>query len=326
MSELGSVDGVNDIDLGDISDAELNAILESGDAAAIESLMRGEKPEPKLVPEDSKLGEEHSAASSAESEGDTSQKVVVDEAKAPIQSKDGKRTIPYEVLESARERAKELASETVSLREKLAEYEGKNQKVNKFLAAKGFDPESITSEQAESLSADDIKQLEEIDPLFGKAVRVMSEQIARSNAQPAPAQTTGSPVLDAIAANADLSAWRESDPDRWDFAKVVDDKLKADPKFSSLPLAERFEEAARRTRIAFGDEANTEPSTAATAAKKVAEAAAAAVPRSLSNIGVTPSSEKSLIEQLAELPPHLVEARMAKMTPAQIQEVLGGIQ
>lgn len=332
--EVSTTDGIADIDLGDMTDEQVNAIIESGDPAAIEALMRGEVVAPANeapATQQSEHGEENSAASGAEaneqSEATDADSAIVDETKAPVLSKDGKRAIPYEVLEAARNRAKEAAEEANSLRAKVAEYEGKNQRVNKFLESKGIDPASITDAQAESLTADDLSQLEELDPLIGKALRVMNERLNSTQAQAAPAQT-GNPVLDAIAANADLSSWKQADPDRWDFAVTVDEKLKVDPKFQSLSLQERFAEAARRTRIAFGDEiptAQKQSSTAEIAAQKVAAASASAVPRSLSNMGVAPTSERSLAEQLAELSPHEVTARMATMTPAQLEEVLGTI-
>lgn len=337
---VSTTEGVADIDLGDgITDEQVNAIIESGDPDAIEALMRGEIPEPKKDADAApaqdvvKTGEEDSAASGADTEGQPEKdadSAIVDETKAPVLSKDGKRTIPYEVLETARQRATAAAEEANSLRAKVAEYEGKNQKVNKFLAAKGIDPESITDEQVESLSAEEMQQLEEIDPLIGKAVRLLNENLGRVQPAPAAPAQTGNPVMDAISANTDLNSWRSSDPDRWDFAVSVDEKLKADPKFQSLSLEQRFAEAARRTRIAFGDEAQAaqkeQSSTAEIAAQKVAAATATAVPRSLSNIGVTPSSERPLVEQLSELSPQEIEAKMANMSPSQIQELLGAIQ
>lgn len=337
-TEVSTTENVADIDLGDgITDEQVNAIIESGDPAAIEALMRGEMPELKPVveaapaPEVVKSGEEESAASGAttEEQAETTD-ADSDDVKSPVLSKDGKRTIPYEVLELARQRATAATEEANSLREKVAEYEGKNQKVDNFLKAKGIDPASITDEQVESLTAEEMKQLEDLDPLIGKAVRLMNENLTRVQAAPVEQVKTGNPVMDAISANTDLSSWRSADPDRWDFAVSVDDKLKADPKFQSLSIEERFSEAARRTRIAFGDEpveqkTNVE-TTEQVAAKKIAAATALTVPRSLSNIGVTPTSERSLVEQLAELQPHEIEARMANMTPAQLQEVLGGIE
>jgi hypothetical protein len=337
---VSTTEGVADIELGDgITDEQLNAIIDSGDPDAIEALMRGEVPELKPVVEAApatkvvESGEEDGAASSATAEEQSkttdADSAIVDETKAPVLSKDGKRTIPYEVLETARQRATAAAEEANSLRTKVAEYEGKNQKVNSFLKAKGIDPESITDEQVESLSAEEMQQLEEIDPLIGKAVRLLNENLARTQTAPAAPAQTGNPVMDAITANTDLNSWRASDPDRWDFAVSVDEKLKADPKFQSLPLSERFAEAARRTRIAFGDE-QVEPqkqteTTAEIAAKKVAAATATAVPRSLSSIGVTPTSERPLAEQLADLSASELTARMATMTQSQIEEVLGAI-
>jgi hypothetical protein len=333
VSTTGHLD---DIDFGDgVSEADINAMIDSGDADAIDALMRGEMPKIKEIIEpepalEEKHGEVDGAASGAETSGEPEKNDADgDDVKAPILSKDGKRTIPYQVLETARDRAKAVAEENDVLKQKIADYEGQNQKVNKFLEKRGIDPAAITDAQAEALSSEDLAQIEELDPLLGKAVRVLSENLARQQTSPAPVQT-GSPVEDAIRANGDLDSWRQGDPDRWDFAISVDDKLKNDERFSQLSLTQRFAEAARRTRIAFGDEEaapqkNSE-STADVAARKVAEATKSAVPRSLTNIGVTPSSERPLAERLSEMHPHEIEEAMLKMTPEQIREVLGAIQ
>jgi hypothetical protein len=336
MSKSVSTTGhLDDLDFGDgVSEADINAIIDSGDADAIEALMRGEVPQVKIEIEpettlEEKQGEEDGAASGAETSSDPEKNDADgDDVKAPILSKDGKRTIPYQVLETARDRAKAVAEENDVLKQKIADYEGQNQKVSKFLEKRGIDPSAITDAQAEALSAEDLAQIEELDPLLGKAVRVLSENLAR---QPVivPVQS-GNPVEEAIAANGDLHSWRQGDADRWDFAISVDEKLKNDERFSQLSLTQRFAEAARRTRIAFGDEeaapSKNSESTADVAARKIAEATKSAVPRSLTNIGVTPSTERPLVERLSEMHPHDIEEAMAKMTPAQIQEVLGAIQ
>lgn len=337
MSNSVSTTGhLDDLDFGDgVSEADINAIIDSGDADAIEALMRGEIPEikEKIEPKpalEEKQGEEDGAASGAETSSEPEKNDADgDDVKAPILSKDGKRTIPYQVLETARDRAKAAAEENDVLKQKIADYEGQNQKVSKFLEKRGIDPAAITDAQAEALSSEDLAHIEELDPLLGKAVRVLSENLARQQASPTPVNA-GNPVEEAIAANSHLVAWRKGDQDRWDFALSVDDKLKYDERFSQLSLTQRFAEAARRTRIAFGDEEaapqkNSE-STAEVAARKVAEATKSAVPRSLTNIGVTPSSERPLAERLSEMQPHEIEEAMQKMTPDQIQEVLGAIQ
>jgi hypothetical protein len=122
---VSTTEGVADIELGDgITDEQLNAIIDSGDPDAIEALMRGEVPELKPVVEAApatkvvESGEEDGAASSATAEEQSkttdADSAIVDETKAPVLSKDGKRTIPYEVLETARQRATAAAEEELT--------------------------------------------------------------------------------------------------------------------------------------------------------------------------------------------------------------------
>ena len=62
------------------------------------------------------------------------------------------------------------------------------------------------------------------------------------------------PVQAALQAVPDLVSWREKDQDRFDFAIIVDEKLRLIPRGKGKSLDERFAEAARRKQAAFGDE------------------------------------------------------------------------
>jgi hypothetical protein len=347
--------GVEDIDFGpDVTQEQIDAAINSGDPDVINALLAGKMPENINVPDEEPefqdiKDEEVKEKSTSESNSTEAEKVTekqdekgatsgaVDdspaaevkaesEERAPISGKSGQSTIPYAVLESTR-------AERNQLRAKVQELESKNQKVNQFLQSKGIDLSELTEAQAESLTPEEIAQLAELDPVLGKAMRVLASAIERAPQQSAPVTN---PLMDAINRNTDLSKWINSDPDRWEFAESVDSKLMNDPNFKSLSLDERFAEAVRRTKIAFGDV--TEPvvppkeeTTRVTekaeqiAAKKVAEATQAAVPRSLTNIGVTPSAERPLAERLAEMSPDEISVAMQTMTQDQIDQVLSAI-
>lgn len=349
----GITDGV-DFDGIDAATAEaIEKAIESGDLDAMNALLNGADVT-EIKKTESQTGEQNAASGEVDSEKsdevdqsdvdktDVAETDEVDEAaedeKPVVATKDGKRIIPYEVLETTRSRASKLATENQELKNKLAEHESKSQKVNKFLATKGIDPNSISDEQVASLSDEELSQLDDLDPVVGKAIRLLSHNIASTQqVQTTQKQEPGlPPETIALRNNPDLMKWNESDPDRWDFACNVEEKLNADPKFKNASYEVRFAEAARRTKIAFGDEMpvpvketapqKTKQQIAEAASKKVDDAMRSSVPRSLSNLGVTPNSERSPIELLSEKDPADLLADMANMHPDKLMAMLQQIE
>lgn len=353
-----------DIDLGDVTEEEINAAAEAGDMDKLAALLLGNKTESTQDKEGESQTGEKSAASGEEDLTDESAdqtddktddktetenkaeetaeaKTETDE-KLDVATKDGKRTIPHEVLSRTRERARVLDEENQALKAKVAEYEGKSQQVNKFLATRGIDPNEITDAQALQLSKEELSTLDELDPVLGKAIRLLTENIANTQKIETTQSVSSVPSVPehvaALKQNVDLSEWQKSDPDRWEFACSVDEKLEADPKFKNLSYAERFAEAARRTKIAFGDTdqapapVETKPQInkkqiAETAQKKVDEAmSSSTVPRSLSGLGKTPSAERSNIEVLADKTPAELLDAMANMSADKMMEMLSQIE
>lgn len=335
---MGSSDvGTEGIELDrDISDEELDALINSNDPDALEALMSGKAPEAKAEldePAEAKPTEEPEPAdksetgeeSAASGEAEISE---IDDERPPIQSKDGKRFMPYKALEQQRERAKTAEALARDLQSQLEELQGRSTKVNDFLKQKGIDPSEIDAAQANSLTEEELGQLDLIDPLVGKAVRLLSQRAPEVRQQPVP------PVEDVnsiVQSDPYLSEWFKSDPDRWAHAEAIDAQLLTHPKFKDLSMRERFAQVVKQVREDFGDEAKEipkeepKPSAKEIAEKKVAEAAAAAVPRSLSNIGNPPAAEKSLVEQLAEMTPEEINARWHTFTPAQQNEILSAV-
>ncbi len=336
---------ISDLDFGNATEAQINAAIESGDPATLEALMRGELISPQIIveeepkiesPDPEKKQDEESAASGAKA---GEEKTDADEnMDGDVLAKDGKHLIPNHVLAGARaqskanaERASALEDQLNDAKAKLQAAESSSRSIAKLLEQKGIDVNSLADD---GITEADMQEIAGLDPVLAKAIRVLQQQIP-AQAPPSAAEQSveANPARAAINANTDLSAWEKSDPDRWDFAVAVDERIKADPKFSSLTLPERFAEVARRTRAAFGDDINVtekipEKSTesiAAIAERKVAEATAKTIPRSLTNLGVSPTTERPLTEMLADMSADEVAARMAKMSPAQLAEALGGI-
>jgi hypothetical protein len=79
----------------------------------------------------------------------------------------------------------------------------------------------------------------------------------RNNAKQQATETNQSsvpePVISAINKTAYLKKWYYDKSPKFDYAVEVDDKLRADPVWGNKTLEERFAEAARLTRIHFGE-------------------------------------------------------------------------
>ena len=325
----------------------IDEILESGDPEAMEALLDQmstvEDSEGALLSvEHDEQVEEKSVATDAKSD-DTP--AAVDEQKAApkaeeeptspsdvLMSKDGKHQIPYSVLENARTQAQEFrtqaeqfAAEKTALETQLAE----NQRLLDLRSTQLSTNNIAPKELPENVKYSE-EQLAALEEEYGElgALQVANYrqlQAMQARQQPAaehnPAPSTADPVETAIQANTDLSAWRSSDPDRFDFAVSVDNTLKGDPNFATKSMGERFAEVARRTKAAFGDPLT--PVDAQAKANAAIEAATPTTPSSLSDVGAsTPDAEKTLVQRLAEQNPDDLMASMEGMTDDQIDALL----
>ena len=165
-----------------------------------------------------------------------------------ILAKKGQHTIPYEVLEQARNEAKQLREQLAQSQQAQAEWDKPQALMEKHGINPDVDPDDISQEELAQLAQD--------YPDLGKSIVTIASKLQRLEQQAAPHQVppTTNPVQAALQAVPDLMNWREKDQDRFDFAIIVDEKLQADPAWQGKSLDERFAEAARRTKLAFGDE------------------------------------------------------------------------
>lgn len=223
-----------------------------------------------------------------------------------IASKDGKHIIPYEVLAAERAEAQRLKEELAQLRSASDERDKLQALLEKHGIAHADDPQ---------LNMEQIEQLAEDYPEVGGALVGIARRLQAMEAASAP--IAANPVLDALDATPDLKAWQASDPDRFTFAITVDDQLKLDPAFADKPLTERFAEAARRTKAAFGDTAPASKVNAQPTAKEVD-----VIPRSPSQVGQTVQAPTSQAERYQAMSQEQLMAEMSSMTPAQIEALL----
>ncbi|EMW7171671.1 hypothetical protein ABV540_003763 [Vibrio fluvialis] len=176
-----------------------------------------------------------------------------------ILGKDGKHAIPYAVLERSRQEGTRSRAEIEELRAELEQVRPKAQKVE--LLARQLEEAGITPDKLPDELLNDPEALEAIqNELGGTAGQLLTALVKRvqSQSQQSNAQAQehdASPVDDALARDdlKELNNWQASDPDRWAVAIAIDNTLKNDPAFNTLPLADRFVEVQRRVKASFND-------------------------------------------------------------------------
>jgi hypothetical protein len=248
-----------------------------------------------------------------------------DEKGKAIESKSGGHTIPYSVLEAEREANKQLREQlensTNQYTQLSQKYESNEQaivNVKTQLEAKGLDTNSMF-QNPDEISDADWKELEEDYGAMGKMMKTlvanqqaMASQIPESQ-KSQPVEHQANPVITAIEANADLSSWQKTDPDRWTHVIQMDEKLKADPQWNNKSLEERFDQAAKLTKTAFGDNLTTQDR-----ANKIIQERTQASPDSLTDIGGGPTGTKSDVEALSSMTAEQIESHMESMSTSQI--------
>lgn len=229
-----------------------------------------------------------------------------------ILAKSGQHTIPYEVLEQARNEAKQLREQLAQSQQAQAERDKLQALMEKHGINPDVDPDDISQEELEQLAQD--------YPDLGKSIAAIARKLQKLEPQVAPQQVqpTLNPVQAALQAVPDLVSWREKDQDRFDFAIIVDEKLQADPAWQGKSLDERFAEAARRTKLAFGDEVI--PPTKAPS--KEAEKPADFIPSSPSALGQTHHAAPTGVERFGAMSQTELIGEMGAMTDAQMEALL----
>ncbi|WP_368207612.1 hypothetical protein [Aeromonas sp. s12] len=250
-------------------------------------------------------GNEQAAANQVEEQASAPEKVVM--------AKNGQHTIPYEVLEQARNETKQLREQLAQAQQAKAERD----KLQALLEKNGIDP----SVDPDDISQEELEQLAQDYPDLGKSIAAIARKLQKLEPQAAPQQVqpVANPVEAALQAVPDLAAWRDGDQDRFDMALTIDDKLQADPAWSNKPLAERFAEVARRTKLAFGDEVEAPP---AKAPGKAAEKPADHIPSSPSELGQTHHAPATGVERYGAMSQADLIGEMGNMTEAQIEALL----
>ncbi len=232
----------------------------------------------------------------------------VAEPEKVILAKSGQHTIPYEVLEQARNEAKQL-------REQLAQSQQAQAERDKLAAVLEQNGIELDTSDPDSIDVAAIEELAQDYPDLGKPLAAIARKLQKLEQ---PAQPAINPVQAALQAVPDLVSWREKDQDRFDFAIIVDEKLQADPAWQGKSLDERFAEAARRTKLAFGDEVI--PPTKAPG--KEADKPADFIPSSPSALGQTHHAAPTGVERFGAMSQTELIGEMGAMTDAQMEALL----
>lgn len=275
------------------------------------------------------------AADGGAPSGAAAEGAAPEEEGAFVETKDGKHRIPYSELQTAREQARQFKAlyeqtareneltkqERSQLQQMLDQMNRKVDLLKGQVTDAGKEPAKLPEEIR--LTDDMLASLKEYGEA-GEAIIALANELSSIKTAVKPAQpdaadaNTDAADVDAeveaaITANADLSAWRTSDPEKWAVAVKFDNALRLDPDYADQSFEERFAEVARMTRARFGI---TEP---APASGKTAQQLAqekidlanqqAAAPKSLSALGRASSQSETDIR-----------ARINEMTEEQALE------
>ena len=232
----------------------------------------------------------------------------VAEPEKVILAKSGQHTIPYEVLEQARNEAKQL-------REQLAQSQQAQAERDKLAAVLEQNGIELDTSDPDSIDVAAIEELAQDYPDLGKPLAAIARKLQKLEQ---PAQPAINPVQAALQAVPDLVSWREKDQDRFDFAIIVDEKLQADPAWQGKSLDERFAEAARRTKLAFGDEVIPPAKVSGKGAEKPADF----IPSSPSALGQTHHAAPTGVERFGAMSQTELIGEMGAMTDAQMEALL----
>ncbi|TMO16735.1 hypothetical protein CWB59_12505 [Pseudoalteromonas sp. S326] len=236
-----------------------------------------------------------------------------------VSSKNGQHSLPYDVLVQTRERAAAAEAERERLAAEKAELESQFEETKRVaelhssqLKEAGMDPRKLPGEMLKDPEL--MERIKDEYPELGELVSELANQIQQygSKTKPEPQQpATQNEVQDAFANSQHLKQWMENDVDKWDMAKVIDDKLAKDPSFANKSVAERFKEVEKRVQSAFGEQHKPKPS----------NANSAPIPNTPTDVG-TQASDLSADAGLLDKDAATITAEMESMTEAQIEAML----
>lgn len=281
-------------------------------------------------------------APSGDENADPADKQTEEEPTA-IATRDGKGTIPYDVLKSERERRQQAEAAVADLSTKLEEIQAQLAKGT----AKGEDKaEQIGAEALAAMSPEELEALRADFPVFGKVIDNLmntisslssqvdnlrqSEQSREADTRQAVAQT----VQELIDSEPVLAYLQSQNPALFGKAVEIDKTLVGDPRYPDM--ASRFKKVAEIMDVTFGPfdgvaKAPAKQDKPVVSKEQVRETvtkqtATKAVPKSLSDIPTGEIPESDEMSQLENLSPAEISDRLMKMTSDQRTSFLNRIR
>lgn len=313
--------------------------LASGDPDQIEKALAAHAGEDNSNEQDEAEAETPEETEAAEAEADLEAKGESEgepsgqdeEERAPIATKDGKHTIPYEVLEAARQREADLKRQLDEANTRLSEADKQMSNAKANLDRQGVDMDSAFADP-DAITEKELADVEEdygYGSMEAKLARILFKSQQAQTQQTETVNQAQAEVDDAEAAaarsafqnNSDLTNWQAKDPDRWDMALTIDQKLQADPKWQNAAPSDRFAEVAKRTKAAFGD-AVAEQKSVKQRAKEIIDNSDPETPSSLSDIGQKPMTEKSTAERFENMSDEQIHDEISRMSESEYRQFL----
>lgn len=246
------------------------------------------------------------------------------ETEAPIATRDGKHTIPYEVLAGTRAKADAAEATAKAEAERAAAAEAKLAELQAQLdAAKaGSTPALQTAEG--TLSPEELAEMEQDFPMMAKAYKAMQSQLAQQQQITAQSQQEirarqqseeARSVQDLIDANPKLAFLQAQDPAGWEKAVAIDYGLTSvmpdkAARFKAVVAAYEAQHGAINAPAATQAKPDAKQSIDAVLAK-----ASAAVPNSLSDIPGGAPVAGGEIGNVENMSASEIAANLMTMTP-----------
>jgi len=224
-------------------------------------------------PTDTNAGESDDADDKNKDAADKDKDLSDDDIKAPIQSKDGEHTIPYNVLENTRTSLKSANSSLATKETELEDQRTENARLQgiidkaesggdvddddlaaiddkstattpeeEFLAKNGMDTEAFTKEYGKDLTNSLLAQAKESLDTRQQLAVLMEDRNRTAEAEEVELDNSLQGAIDAIP---ELAAIQAAGGEKWQEAVDTDNALKMMPKYKDSTMSERFTAVAK---------------------------------------------------------------------------------
>ena len=288
-------------------------------------------------------GTEPGQKTEAETTTDDGDAGKTDEPEADvILLKDGKRAIPYNVLDNTRKEVSTLRGELTEKEQQIAELQAQLDGVkddgtgSKNAAQEAIDSGNLPTNEDGSLDIEALRadyEDEVVDILVAmekrandanNAVQELSKRVDEiaSKDEEAQAQTAAEASQAAIDSIPALAEVQSEGGSRWKAAITIDDELRNDPAWAGKPMSERFAEVARQLGLPVTDAENGDIDAGV---KKAMQNAKPNTPRSISDLEGGEQIGQDEFERLDNLSAIEFASAFEKMTPEKQQLYLARI-